>query len=111
MNSTNTTHPPQNNKIESPEADYLYFEDSQIENAGNGLFTAIDIYEGEVISLFTGEILSDEIGIPLKVGFKHSAEEKDTNQTTKNKNQKEPNPKDEKVFNKVVELFDGEILR
>ena len=57
------------------------------------------------------KILSDEIGIPLKVGFKHSPEEKDTNQTTKNKNQKEPNPKDEKVFNKVVELFDGEILR
>ena len=47
----------------------------------------------------------------MKVGFKHNAEEKDTNQTTKNKNQKGPNPKDEKVFNKVVELFDGEILR
>ncbi|MCH2650685.1 MAG: hypothetical protein MKZ99_04735, partial [Candidatus Marinimicrobia bacterium] len=57
------------------------------------------------------KILSDEIGIPLKVGFKHSAEEKDENKITKNKNQKEPNPKDEKVFNKVVELFDGEILR
>ena len=57
------------------------------------------------------KILSDELGKKLKVGFKHSAEEKDANQTTKNKNQKEPNPKDEKVFNKVVELFDGEILR
>ncbi len=57
------------------------------------------------------KILSDEIGIPLKVGFKHSAEETDAKQNTKNKNQKEPNPKDEKVFNKVVELFDGEILR
>lgn len=61
MNSTNTTHPPQNNNIESPEADYLYFEASQIENAGNGLYTAIDIYEGEVISLFDGELVSDEI--------------------------------------------------
>ena len=57
------------------------------------------------------KILSDEIGIPLKVGFKHSAEETDAKQNTRNKNQKEPNPKDEKVFNKVVELFDGEILR
>ena len=57
------------------------------------------------------KILSDEIGIPLKVGFKHSAEETDAKQNTKNKNQTEPNPKDEKVFNKVVELFDGEILR
>ena len=57
------------------------------------------------------KILSDELGKPLKVGFKHNTKEKDINQTTKNKNQKEPNPKDEKVFNKVVELFDGEILR
>ena len=57
------------------------------------------------------KILSDEIGIPLKVGFKHSAEETDAKQNTKNKNQTEPNPKDEKVFNKVVELFEGEILR
>ena len=47
----------------------------------------------------------------MKVGFKHNAEERDANQATKNNNQKEPNPKDEKVFNKVVELFDGEILR
>ena len=57
------------------------------------------------------KILSDELGKHLKVGFKHNAEEHDAKQTTKNNNQKEPNPKDEKVFNKVVELFDGEILR
>ena len=57
------------------------------------------------------KILSDELGKQLKVGFKHNTDEKDTNQTTKNNNQKEPNLKDEKVFNKVVELFDGEILR
>ena len=57
------------------------------------------------------KILSAEIGIPLKQGFKHSAEETAAKQNTKNKNQTEPNPKDEKVFNKVVELFEGEILR
>jgi SET domain-containing protein len=55
-----TQNYPQNNQIESPETDYLYYEASQIENAGNGLFTAIDIYEGEVISLFKGEIISDQ---------------------------------------------------
>ena len=46
-------------KIEAPESDYLYIQDSQITNAGKGLFTAIDIYPNEIISLFKGEILSD----------------------------------------------------
>jgi hypothetical protein len=31
---------------------------SQISHAGLGLFTAIDIYKGEIISLFKGEILT-----------------------------------------------------
>ena len=47
-------------KIEAPESDYLYIQDSQITNAGKGLFTAIDIYPNEIISLFKGEILTDE---------------------------------------------------
>ena len=47
-------------KIEAPESDYLYIQDSQIPNAGKGLFTAIDIYPNEIISLFKGEILTDE---------------------------------------------------
>lgn len=47
-------------KIEAPESDYLYIQDSQLENAGKGLFTAIDIYPNEIISLFKGEILTDE---------------------------------------------------
>ena len=45
-------------KIEAPESDYLYIQDSQLENAGKGLFTAIAIYPNEVISIFKGEILS-----------------------------------------------------
>lgn len=45
--------------IEAPESDYLYIQDSQITNAGKGLFTAIDIYSNEIISLFKGEILTD----------------------------------------------------
>jgi hypothetical protein len=47
-------------KIEAPESDYLYIQDSQIPNAGKGLFTVIDIYPNEIISLFKGEILTDE---------------------------------------------------
>ena len=46
-------------KIEAPESDYLYNENSQIQNAGKGLFTAIDIYKHEVISVFKGEILTE----------------------------------------------------
>lgn len=46
-------------KIEAPESDYLYIQDSQIANAGKGLFTAFDIYPNEIISIFKGEILTD----------------------------------------------------
>lgn len=48
------------NQIEADESDYLYIQKSQLENSGNGLFTAIDIFREEIISIFTGEILSDE---------------------------------------------------
>lgn len=48
------------NIIESPESDYLYIEASQIKNAGKGLFTAIEIYEDEIISLFKGEIINNK---------------------------------------------------
>lgn len=53
-------HYHQADTIEALEADYLYFELSQIENAGNGLYTAIDIYENEIIALFKGEIINNE---------------------------------------------------
>jgi hypothetical protein len=45
-------------KIDAKEADYLYLKASEILGAGNGLFTSIQIYKNEVISLFKGEILS-----------------------------------------------------
>ncbi|WP_232730409.1 SET domain-containing protein [Lacinutrix sp. Bg11-31] len=45
------------NTIEASEEDYLYIKTSQIQNAGNGLFTAIDIFKNEIITLFKGEIL------------------------------------------------------
>ena len=47
------------NTIDAPESDYLYLETSQIINAGKGLYTAIDIYKDEIISLFKGKILTE----------------------------------------------------
>lgn len=46
--------------IDAQESDYLYIQPSQIQNAGKGLFTAIDIYKDEIISLFKGEILTNK---------------------------------------------------
>ena len=58
--SNTASHLQQTDNIEALESDYLYFKLSQIENAGNGLYTAIDIFKGETISLFKGEILTDK---------------------------------------------------
>ena len=49
----------QTNNIEAVESDYLYTQPSQIQNAGKGLFTAIDIYKDEIICLFEGEVLTN----------------------------------------------------
>ena len=49
-----------NNKIDALESDYLYKSQSQIPNSGNGLFTAIDLFKDETISIFKGEILTDQ---------------------------------------------------
>ena len=50
----------QPNKIEALESDYLYVKTSQIPDAGNGLFTAIEIYKNEIISLFKGKVITDK---------------------------------------------------
>jgi hypothetical protein len=50
----------QTNTIGALESDYLYIKPSQIENAGNGLYTAIDIYKNETISLFKGKIITNK---------------------------------------------------
>ncbi|WAC01990.1 SET domain-containing protein [Lacinutrix neustonica] len=42
------------------ESDYLYVKKSQIEYAGDGLYTAIDIYKNEIISRFKGERITNE---------------------------------------------------
>lgn len=44
--------------IDANEEDYLFVKESQIKDAGKGLFTAIAIYKDEVICLFKGEYLS-----------------------------------------------------
>jgi hypothetical protein len=45
------------NTIAALEVDYLYTQSSQIRNSGEGLYTAIDIFKGEIISVFKGDIL------------------------------------------------------
>jgi SET domain-containing protein len=46
--------------IEAKEIDYLFVQQSQLINAGQGLFTAIDIYKNEQISIFKGKILTQQ---------------------------------------------------
>ena len=46
------------NSISALEEEYLYVASSSIKDAGSGLFTAIKIYKDEIISIYTGEILS-----------------------------------------------------
>ena len=57
--STTETYYQQTDSIEALESDYLYIELSQIEYAGNGLYSAIDIYKNETIALFRGEIITN----------------------------------------------------
>lgn len=49
------------NVIQAPENLYLYKAVSQIKNAGDGLYTAINIYKDEVIATFKGERLTDAV--------------------------------------------------
>lgn len=60
IDSNTEDHYTSTNTIEAPESDYLFIQPSQIKNAGKGLFTAIDIYEDEIISLFKGEIIDNK---------------------------------------------------
>jgi hypothetical protein len=46
--------------IDAKEADYLFVKESQLPNAGNGLFTSIDIFKDEVISIFKGHVLTEK---------------------------------------------------
>lgn len=46
-------------QIDAAESDYLYVETSQLPDAGNGLFTAVDIFREERIAVFHGEKLTE----------------------------------------------------
>lgn len=46
--------------IDAKETDYLFIKESQLPNAGKGLFTSIEIFKDEVIAIFKGEILTDK---------------------------------------------------
>lgn len=56
------------------------------------------------------KILADEMGSPIKVNFVNGGR---AAQSKSNPNKKKPeiDPNDNKLFNKIVEVFDGEILR
>lgn len=57
-------------RIDARESDYLYIAGSQIPGAGDGLYTAIPIWRHEIISVFKGEILSqEEADKRAKLGF------------------------------------------
>jgi len=48
----------QNHTIDIEESDYLLVKKSRLPSAGKGLFTAIEIFVDEIISVFEGELLS-----------------------------------------------------
>ncbi len=47
------------NRIDAPEADYLFVQISQLPNAGEGLFSAITILKDEIIAIYGGSILNE----------------------------------------------------
>lgn len=56
-------------RIDARESDYLYIAGSQMPGAGKGLYTAIPIFQSEIISLFKGKLLSqDEADQRAKAG-------------------------------------------
>ncbi len=57
------------------------------------------------------EILFEIIGVKLSLSFKKNVTNSSTGNSEKNIEKQDTDPKDEEVFNKVVDLFDGEILR
>ena len=42
------------------ESTYLYLDESTIPNSGRGLFTTIDIQQGDLIAQYKGELISDK---------------------------------------------------
>ena len=56
------------------------------------------------------KVIADEMGLPLKINFLNGGRDTPPQSET-NQKKLDPHPNDEKLFNKIVEVFDGEILR
>jgi hypothetical protein len=56
------------------------------------------------------KILADEMDFPIKVNFVNGGGDSQS-KSKPNKKKPEIHPNDNKLFNKIVEVFDGEILR
>ena len=56
------------------------------------------------------KVIADEMGLPLKINFLNGGRDTPPQSETSQK-KLDPHPNDEKLFNKIVEVFDGEILR
>ena len=56
------------------------------------------------------KILADDMGSPIKVNFVNGGGNSQS-KTKPNKKKPEIHPNDNILFNKIVEVFDGEILR
>lgn len=48
------------NQIGIPESDYLFIEESQLPNAGRGLYTAVALYKDEEITVFKGDVITEK---------------------------------------------------
>ncbi|MDC0645876.1 DNA polymerase III subunit gamma/tau [bacterium] len=57
------------------------------------------------------KVILDIIGEPLKVLIKNGDGDSQKKDIVKKSTEKVSNPNDDKIFNKIVEVFDGEILR
>jgi hypothetical protein len=57
------------------------------------------------------KVILDKIGIPLKVLVKNGDGDSQQKKIVKTRAEKISSPNDDKIFNKIVEVFDGEILR
>ena len=56
-------------------------------------------------------ILFETLGNKLTLSFQKNVPSSTVNKNSKSQKMQDSDPKDEEVFNKVVDLFDGEILR
>jgi hypothetical protein len=57
------------------------------------------------------KVIEEEIGTQIKVLIVNGAPDSSNKQKTDKVVKSQPNSNDQNIFNKIVEVFDGEILR